>query len=66
MRVALRIDGCTTGEIRALTVALHRVGRTGELSVQAEGPEKWTCTTPPLQEREWRGVCSSMIEGLTT
>lgn len=62
MRMSLHIDGATTEQVRALTVALHRAGRTGELQVGCNGPDLWSATTPRLSDADWRFVVGYMAE----
>lgn len=56
MRIRIKFDSATTTQVRDLCVALHRIGKTGELQVGVEGPNHWGGVTPPLTEREFMSV----------
>jgi hypothetical protein len=61
MRVTIKFDSATTEQVRLLAVALHKVGKTGQLQVGVNGPEHWCGETPPLRPNEFADVVGNLI-----
>ena len=61
MRVQLVGDSASTEQVRKLCVALHRIGKTGELQVGVNGPEAWAFTSPHLTERQFALVVGQLV-----
>lgn len=59
-RFQITFDSADTETVRAACVALHRIGRTAELSVGVNGPDKWCGETPMLTEDEFMSVAGAI------
>ena len=61
MRIRIVADSATTPQVRQIAVALHRIGKTGELKVGLNGPEMWSLETPHLTERQFALVVGQVV-----
>lgn len=62
MRVRICFDSASTEQVRALAVALHKVGHTAELQVGVNGPEAWSGSTPHLTPNEYASVVAHTVK----
>lgn len=61
MRITIRFDSADTEQVRQLAVALHQIGKTGQLKVGVNGPEHWCGETPPLYPGQFASVVGALV-----
>jgi hypothetical protein len=62
MRITIKFDSADTDAVRALCVALHRVGLTATLKVGVNGPSAWCGETPPLTPNQYASVFAHLVK----
>lgn len=62
MRISIHIDSAPTQQVRELAAALAGVGLRETLTVQCEGPEAWSATTPMLTPNQHAAVVARLVK----
>ena len=62
MRIRIRVEQASTGQVRDLAAALDGIGLTGMLTVGLDGPELWSASTPMLTTQQHAIVVARLVK----
>jgi hypothetical protein len=62
MRIRITFDGASEQQVRALSVAMHHVLGSGDLTLKVEGPECWTGSTPHLTPNQFADLFGGLVK----